>query len=974
MGNSARRLVSANFESYASCSQRTGGGNVTVAEHEEIRWGRGHRPGVLIVDREKVAIADLDAGSYRALSIDELMAAEPPELEAVPGAPMPAAVVALEVESAPADPLSHACDHVLIEPLALRLDDRRVLAWDANRSMHCRLPVEHLRALEHLRAPLSTVELAERLGSDPERAAQIVGELARLRLAESAGAPADMWEHVEPPVEEWAADDHGDAVAQDIPDVDEDDPVTTEPRPLPASSSARRLVRRARRLGVRLLRRVRAADSPTEVAAEPVGEERPVADEGAPTAVAQSDPDPVEAPSELLHEVDLTTAVELPGDELPVDDLRDDGERPSTWIRDGRVPVVPLYHFAQIVSVDEEELIEPTLSIGMLFAHARQFDGGRLNERYHLLKVQPDPEAVFLEWAADPVPAIFAFSDYIWNCDRHLDLARRIKELSPESLCLHGGPSSPKYEPDTIEFFEQNIGVDVAARGEGEHTFVEILSVLDGEFDALAVDRLEQVAGITFRRRPGGEIVRTADRERPDDLDQFPSPYLTGEFDDLRSVGWRSASIETNRGCPYGCTFCDWGSATLSRIRKFDLDRVKGEIDWIVANAPTSVLLVSDANFGIFARDVEIVEHVVDLKRDHPHLSNIIFAGVAKNTTKYTSEIYRLTTAAGLTSLASSLAIQTSDEQVLEIVNRKNIKLAKYEELAEQFRELSLPMMTDIIFGLPGSSVETFKNDLQHCFDREITARVFPLTMLPNSPMNEPSYRERYQIRTDHNSVVVSTSTFTEADFQRMRWLRLIYRAADHFGALRHLLRYLQWDHGIRALDLIDRLDESMTARGNRFPLLAFYCRLSDLYTMPPVAWEPFFDEVVEWLAEEYGVECDSALKAVIDLQLALLPAKGRAFPELVRLEHDVLAYRADHRAFTDEVIDPRPLAEYGPLEFEVDDPGAVCAHRIRRNDFLVRRDMESGNLFWIGLDWELASPFARPLFSNSYLFPEKVA
>lgn len=47
----------------------------------------------------------------------------------------------------------------------------------------------------------------------------------------------------------------------------------------------------------------------------------------------------------------------------------------------------------------------------------------------------------------------------------------------------------------------------------------------------------------------------------------FPSPYLTGEFDEIDPARWRSATIETNRGCPYGCTYCDWGSATLSRIR-----------------------------------------------------------------------------------------------------------------------------------------------------------------------------------------------------------------------------------------------------------------------------------------------------------------------------------------------------------------------------------------------------------------------
>ena len=92
---------------------------------------------------------------------------------------------------------------------------------------------------------------------------------------------------------------------------------------------------------------------------------------------------------------------------------------------------------------------------------------------------------------------------------------------------------------------------------------------------------LRDVAGIVFR--DGDEVVRSGDRDRITDVDDIPSPYLNGMLDAYGEAVEGTAIIETNRGCPYGCTFCDWGSATLSRIRKFDLDRVFAELEWCAA-------------------------------------------------------------------------------------------------------------------------------------------------------------------------------------------------------------------------------------------------------------------------------------------------------------------------------------------------------------------------------------------------------
>ena len=61
------------------------------------------------------------------------------------------------------------------------------------------------------------------------------------------------------------------------------------------------------------------------------------------------------------------------------------------------------------------------------------------------------------------------------------------------------------------------------------------------------------------------------------DLGIYPSPYTTGEFDHWVD-GKFYLPIETNRGCPYGCTFCDWGAATLAKIARLSDERVFGEV------------------------------------------------------------------------------------------------------------------------------------------------------------------------------------------------------------------------------------------------------------------------------------------------------------------------------------------------------------------------------------------------------------
>ena len=278
-------------------------------------------------------------------------------------------------------------------------------------------------------------------------------------------------------------------------------------------------------------------------------------------------------------------------------------------------------------------------------------------------------------------------------------------------MTVHGGPDTPKYLGDVERWFQQHPHVDVAVHGEGEATFTEMLAVLADQAPGGPIDLagLGDVAGLSFRH--GDRVVQTAPRDRIADINTIPSPTLTGLFDGFIPAGGDQGGVllETNRGCPYGCTFCDWGSATLSRIRQFDLERVFAELEWSASNQFGVGL--ADANFGIFERDVEIAQRIADLKAQHG-FPKVVGNNYAKNTVKHLSKIIEIFTQAGIVA-EGKMSMQTFDTDTLLTIRRKNIKVEKYHDLAVEFRRNHLPLAIELMIGLPGSTPATFRADLQ---------------------------------------------------------------------------------------------------------------------------------------------------------------------------------------------------------------------------------------------------------------------
>ena len=610
----------------------------------------------------------------------------------------------------------------------------------------------------------------------------------------------------------------------------------------------------------------------------------------------------------------------------------------------------------------------PQLALGMIVATVRTWEGGRLEEHYDF-----HPGWVISPKRLDRLdddPSVFLFSNYVWSHNQNLALSKEIKRRNPASITIHGGPDTPRRAGDVEAYFRDHPHVDVAVRNEGEFATAEVLAALVDVMGDEPPDlsTLAGVPGIWFRGGDGAR--RTEDRDRIVDLDTIPSPYLTGFFDVYDEVTPPNAIIETNRGCPYGCTFCDWGAATQSRIRKFSLDRVFAELEWCASHKVSRIAL-ADANFGILERDVEIAEKVAELKEQYGY-PTYFSTNYAKNTVKHLKKIVEVTAGAGIVA-QGLLSLQSMDEDTLTAVKRTNIKLEKYEDLAREFRKADLPLYVDIMLGLPGSTTRGFRNDLQQCVDREVTAKVYKTELLVNSPMNEPTYREEHRIQTERStqlgkgsrrSFVVSTASFTRDDYDEMLALRRLFILCDNYGVLRHIARFVRHEVGIREVDFYERCWRESLASAERWPTMRFTFDALPQAMVVPVSWRLFIDEVHDFLVEEIGLVDDSALRAVLDVQHGILPARDRSFPLRLELAHDYVSWHrsmidakdAGHRGDWPDVV-PR-LTEFGPGHLVVDDPDDVGVL-----DMGFRLDDSS-----LAANWELRSPVSRALESHHSL------
>lgn len=374
-------------------------------------------------------------------------------------------------------------------------------------------------------------------------------------------------------------------------------------------------------------------------------------------------------------------------------------------------------------------------------------------QRYHfLLPVHrrcPVDEAVAHLKGAD----IVGFSAYVWNIRHSLKIARQLKEQQPATRIIFGGP----HVPDRAEqFLREHPFIDLAVHGEGEQVFLEIV-------EAFPENDWSTIPSVSFLQ-PSGAFVHHPKGPRIQDLGTIPPVYASGVFDPLLAAyphtQWM-APFETNRGCPFSCTFCDWGSATNSKVYRFDLHNLFKDIEWFGRNKVENVFCC-DANYGMLARDEEITEYMAQIRKECNY-PRVFCTQNTKNSTERSYRIQKRLYDAGLSG-GVTLSFQSLNPTTLQNVKRANISLDVFSELQHRYTREGVTTYTDIIVGLPGETYDSFVDGFstliaggQHHY-----LFFYNCQLLPNAEISDPHSVEQYGLVTVEQEMVAVHSTIEQ--------------------------------------------------------------------------------------------------------------------------------------------------------------------------------------------------------------------
>lgn len=423
------------------------------------------------------------------------------------------------------------------------------------------------------------------------------------------------------------------------------------------------------------------------------------------------------------------------------------------------------------------------LNVGYIASYAESIFPGQFE-----FKLFKRPELLIENMHSRP-PGILGLSCYYWNDQVNFFAAKTAKQIDPSTIVVAGGPeigSSVEELDDIHERFNGNC--DFYVLNEGELAFCSFLS----RYLECGPDELfsQAIDGGAYIRNSGPPLIGMPTPTIQ--VDTIPSPILSGLLDEFLTAEFMPM-IQTTRLCPYTCTFCHSGIVT-GKLRKFSLERVKEEIDYIAdkyRNFPHRRLCVADDNFGIFKEDTEIAKHFTEAKEKFGYPQQLYlyydkkFKQGCRDVAKYV---------ANMGSQGVVLAFQSLNQDALKAIKRINLNDAEIDNIIEWVKENNFQSECQLIMGLPLETKKSFLDAIEYLVQKKIdSVAIFPLMLLGGTELNLRASREKYQLKSKWRStympsymelngefifeaeeVVVSTSTMSFDDYLAISRISLV--------------------------------------------------------------------------------------------------------------------------------------------------------------------------------------------------------
>lgn len=340
-------------------------------------------------------------------------------------------------------------------------------------------------------------------------------------------------------------------------------------------------------------------------------------------------------------------------------------------------------------------------------------------------------------------PKIIGFSVYIWNVTETGAVIALLKQVSPQTTVVVGGPEV-SFVTDLPALAER---ADFVITGPGEISFRQLCQDL-------------------IRHRPMASRLIAG---RSTSLDELELPYAYYNDEDLRN---RLIYVEASRGCPFKCEFC---LSSLDQTAKpFELERFLDAMEDLYRRGARNFKFI-DRTFNLKASaSVAILEFFLARMDDDLYLHFEVIPDHLP--LKLRQVLARFPPG----SLQFEIGVQTFDTAIQQIISRKQNNQNTCDNLRWLRAHTAAHIHADLIFGLPGDTLENFAQS----FDRLVSLQPQEIQLgilkrLRGAPINR--HTDEYQLRYNPAAPYNILGT-RDIDFQTMQRVNRFARFWDMIG------------------------------------------------------------------------------------------------------------------------------------------------------------------------------------------------
>lgn len=371
-----------------------------------------------------------------------------------------------------------------------------------------------------------------------------------------------------------------------------------------------------------------------------------------------------------------------------------------------------------------------------------------------IIDIERDDSDAYVDALTAFDPQLIGMSLFVWSTPCLIATARRIRERLPDCAIVFGGPSA---RPAVLDLAPHRMAadyVDAVVTRDGEVVIRDIAHALQERGTTDIRTALSNVPGLELPTPPGWSF--TGPRLKLLDLDNVPSPYQLGLMS-YGAVGY----LESFRGCPMSCTFCEWGAPDLAQ-GAFSEKYLTRELEGLAAHDAPAVFNV-DAGLNLNAtafRNLVAAERKVGFLKRTGLWCEIYPSKITDDHLAFLSECGPSYLGVGLQSL---------NPELLKRLQRP-FGRERFESAISQLTKVAANIEVQIIFGLPTDSWNGFLDTLTYALSLPVTVRIYHCLVLPDALLT----RGKPEWQMQFNPFTLSMTScvgWTEDDLLDMRAL-----------------------------------------------------------------------------------------------------------------------------------------------------------------------------------------------------------